>query len=68
MSGEQLIGETELGPDTNERPGERPEPAAVSRRPSALLDGSVLERLSRRTNVHGLACFLGHYTLIGLGG
>ena len=64
----QIIGDAELGLSTTDRPGERPESAAVSRRPSALLDRSVLEQLSRRTNLHGLAYFLGHYTMIGLGG
>ena len=29
---------------------------------------SEVERLSRRTDVHGIAYFLGHYALIGLGG
>ena len=68
MSGEQLIGDVELGLSASERPDERPESAAVSRRPTELLDRTVMERLSRRTNVHGLAYFLGHYALIGLGG
>ena len=68
MSGEQLIGNAELGLGAEERPGERPESAAVSRRPAALLDRSEVERLSRRTDVHGIAYFLGHYALIGLGG
>ena len=68
MSGEQLIGDVELGLSASERPGARPESAAVSRRPTELLDRSVMERLSRRTNVHGLAYFVGHYALIGLGG
>ena len=49
-------------------PGERPESAAVSRRPTALLARPELERLSQRTNVHGLAYFVGRYALIGLGG
>ena len=68
MSGEQLIGDVELGLSASERPGARPESAAVSRRPTELLDRSVMERLSRRNNVHGLAYFVGHYALIGLGG
>ena len=68
MSSEQLIGEAELGLGPGERPGEQTDAVAVSRRPSALIDKAELERLCRRTNVHGLAYFLGHYTLIGLGG
>ena len=68
MSGEQLIGNTELGLDIDDRPGEQPEAAAVSRRPASLLERSEVERLSRRTDVHGIAYFLGHYALIGLGG
>ena len=68
MSSEQLIGEAELGLGPGERPGERTDAVAVSRRPPALIDKAELERLCRRTNVHGLAYFLGHYTLIGLGG
>ena len=68
MSGEQLIGNTELGLDTNEHPAEQPESVAVSRRPPGLVDASVVERLSRRTNLHGLVYLLGHYLLIGLGG
>ena len=68
MSGEQLIGDAELGLSASEPPGERPETAAISRRPASLLDRSAMERLSWRTNVHGLAYFVGHYALIGLGG
>ena len=68
MSGEQLIGNAELGLNADDRPGERPEAAAVSRRPASLLERSEVERLSRRTDVHGIAYFLGHYALIGLGG
>ena len=68
MSNEQLIGDADLGPGAGERPGERPETAAVSRRPVALLDRSVVERLSRRTDRHGLAYFAAHYAAIGLGG
>ena len=68
MSGEQLIDNAALGLGASEGPGERPLSVAVSRRPSGLLDRAVLERLSRRTNGHGLAYFLGHYALIGLGG
>ena len=49
MSGEQLIGDVELGLSASERPGARPESAAVSRRPTELLDRSVMERLSRAT-------------------
>ena len=67
-SGEQLIDDAQLGLGAAERPGERPDAAAVSRRPAELLDRSTLERLSRRTNMHGLAYFAGHYGLIGLGG
>ena len=59
--GQSESGDAELGLSTTDRPGERPESAAVSRRPSALLDRSVLEQLSRRTNLHGLAYFLGHH-------
>ena len=44
MSGEQLIGDAELGLSTNERPGGRPESTAVSRRPAGLLDRSVVPR------------------------
>jgi len=68
MSSMQLIGDGELGLSADDRPGERPETAAVSRRPAGLLDTAALQRLSRRTDVHGLAWFLGHYSLIGLGG
>ena len=68
MAGEHLIGDSELGPGTSERPAERPESAAVSRRPPDLLERSVVEGLARRTNAHGLAYFLGHYALVGLGG
>ena len=68
MSGEQLIGDADLGLSTSDGTGERADSAAVSRRPSALIDRSVLDQLSRRTNMHGLAYFLGHYATIGLGG
>ena len=68
MAHEQLIGNAELGLGTSDRPAEKPESAAVSRRPPDLVDASVVKRLSRRTNVHGLAYFGGHYLLIGLGG
>lgn len=68
MSNEQLIGDAELGLGANEAPGERPQAAAVSRRPASLLERPQVERLSRRTDAHGLVYFLGHYALIGLGG
>ena len=68
MSNEQLIGDADLGLGAGERPGENPESAAVSRRPAALLDRAVVERLSRRTDTHGLAYFAAHYAAIGLGG
>ena len=68
MPGEQLIGNVELGLGSGDRPAEKPESAAVSRRPPDLVGASVVERLSRRTNVHGLAYFFVHYLLIGLGG
>ena len=51
MSGEQLIGNTELGLAVDDQPGEQPEAAAVSRRPASLLERSEVERLSRRTDV-----------------
>ena len=54
MSNEQLIGDAELGLGAAEAPGERPQVAAVSRRPASLLERSRVERLSQRTDAHAL--------------
>ena len=68
MSDQQLIDARELAPQAADVIDNEHDSAAVSRRPRDLVARAAVERLSRRTDVHGLVYFFAHYALIAFGG